>query len=159
MSEREDEILPGPVTPGRQQEAIHLTRQRGPNSQNNRLMEIGSRLTPEGYKHVGSFGIHVYKSALGASVASITQIPHVDATMTEANFAVQQASMEIAKSYGWKPPATRRDVMNKDIHSKGIILPADFGKTPVPEDSPATSTPSSEAPASERTPHHGKEES
>lgn len=127
MAADETEIRPGPVpAKGGELEAIHVEKVRGATEQNERLKTIGRRLTPDGMKYIGSIGIHIFKSTTGgAQVAVATQNAcNEKATRFEANFALQQASIEVAKSYGWKPPAVRTDVMKRDIHGRsGLILP------------------------------------
>lgn len=122
----EHEIRPGPVTPGRQQEAIFVRRTRGSSELNQKLKAIGDRLRPPTTRYIGSIGIHLYISTEGTQFSSITQDALGDATAFQANFGLQQASFEIAKAYGWKPPATRTDVMKRDPHRGGLIVPGNL---------------------------------
>jgi len=130
MSDIDDEIRPGRVVPGEEQAAIHVRRYRGANAQNNRLREIGERLVPDGMQYIGSIGTHIYTNGINGQVAVVSQNCTDDATINQANFALQQTAFEIAKSYGWKPPATRQDIMQKDIHRGGLIVPANLVTKP-----------------------------
>lgn len=79
----------------------------GDSEENRMVREVGRRLKPEGFEHVGSYCVHVYKPKFGLGVEFRSQnlegSDKTQATAVEANMALQQLSIAVAKSYGWKP--------------------------------------------------------
>lgn len=77
---------------------------------NRMIKEAGNKLAPDGSDRVGSFCVHVYKHAFSENLSFICQKLGRDNNVFghevkshEANAAIQQLAINVAKSYGWQP--------------------------------------------------------
>lgn len=111
---------PGPIKKGQPQTRVHYEKIKGDaaRAQNDKLKTLGERMKPPGHRYAGSIGIHIYVGEFDMRVAVITQNCCAGVGREAANSALQQASTEIAMSYGWKPPATRMDIARDDAGVK-----------------------------------------
>ncbi len=88
---------------------------RGEDPRGLKIKATGEELRPEGFDYKGSICIHLYKSPFNSSVTIATlNLLQQDVKALEANWALQQGSLAVAKDYGHEPPAIREDALKKE---------------------------------------------
>ena len=96
-----------PTNRTKMKEDLYEKQIKGPSEENRMAREVGRRLKPDGFEHVATYCVHVYKPKFGLGLTWACQnLPGSDktaATINEANRALMGLSEVVARSYGWAP--------------------------------------------------------
>lgn len=93
------------------------SRTNRPNQgENELLVALGTRITPEGYEYIGGYACHIYKHKMRTEVATLTHSAGLQ-NLTEITVleSIKELSRKLMTIYGHKAPRKRNEKSDVNV--------------------------------------------